>query len=63
MASIKASQGLALLQDTKHSDYVIECDGFCFNVHKTILRAKSNYFKACFDTEAFKVCLASLHST
>jgi hypothetical protein len=44
MASFTPEQGYALLTSGKNSDFVIECQGRTWNVHKVIISTVSDHF-------------------
>jgi hypothetical protein len=54
MAAINAEQGKALLKSGKGSDFVIECQGRTWHVHKVVLATVSEHF-AVLCTGQFKV--------
>jgi hypothetical protein len=54
MAAINAEQGKAMLQSGKGSDFVIECQGRTWHVHKVVLASASEHF-AVLCTGQFKV--------
>jgi hypothetical protein len=56
MAAINAEQGKALLKSGKGSDFVIECQGRTWYVHKVVLATVSEHFAALCNGR-FKVCV------